>query len=180
MRNKHVVAAIVEDRPGVLTRVAGLFRRRGFNIDSLTVGRTEIAGMSRMTLVVDGANTVVEQVVKQLYKVIDVVKVSDITHDESIMRELVLIKVAATASARSDIIQIVEIYRAKIVDVAADSLTIEITGPPDKIESFVSLVRPYGIKEMARTGVVAMVRGAVGATQVEDQPIPIRRARGAR
>lgn len=180
MKNKHIVAALVEDRPGVLTRVASLFRRRGFNIDSLSVGRTEIPGMSRMTLVVDGANTVVEQVVKQLYKVIDVVKVSDITHDETILRELVLIKVSATASTRSDIIQFVEIYRGKIVDVAPDSLTIEITGPPDKIESFVALIRPFGIKELARTGVVAMVRGATGAIQVEDQPIPIRRARSGR
>ncbi|MBI4317632.1 MAG: acetolactate synthase small subunit [Chloroflexi bacterium] len=163
---KHTVVALVENEPGVLNRVASLFRRRGFNIDSLTVGHTEIPRISRMTIVVDGANTIVEQVVKQLYKVIDVLKVSDVTEDTTVTRELALIKVSATASTRSEIMQIVDIYRAKIVDVASDSLIIEVTGNEDKIESLVQLVRRFGIKEMVRTGKVAMVRSAAGATKL--------------
>ncbi|MDA8189402.1 MAG: acetolactate synthase small subunit [Dehalococcoidales bacterium] len=166
---KHTVVALVENQPGVLNRVASLFRRRGFNIDSLTVGRTETPHISRMTIVVDGANTIVEQVVKQLYKVIDVLKVSDVSEDSSVMRELALIKVSATASTRSEIMQIVDIYRAKIVDVAADSLIIEITGTEDKIESLVQLVRRFGIKEMVRTGLIAMTRSVFGSTRVGEE-----------
>lgn len=157
---KHTVVALVENQPGVLNHVASLFRRRGFNIDSLTVGRTDSPQVSRMTIVVDGANTIVEQVIKQLYKVIDVLKVSDVTQDSSVMRELALVKVSATASTRSEIMQIVDIYRAKIVDVASDSVIIEITGTEDKVESLMQLVKRFGIKEMVRTGVVAMVRSA--------------------
>ncbi len=166
---KHTVVALVENQPGVLNRVASLFRRRGFNIDSLTVGRTETPHISRMTIVVDGANTIVEQVVKQLYKVIDVLKVSDVSEDSTVMRELALIKVNATASSRSEIMQIVDIYRAKIVDVSADSLIIEVTGTEDKIESLTQLVRRFGIKEMVRTGRVAMVRSASGATKISEE-----------
>jgi acetolactate synthase-1/3 small subunit len=166
MAVKHTVVALVENQPGVLNRVASLFRRRGFNIDSLTVGRTDLPHVSRMTIVVDGTNTVVEQVEKQLYKVIDVLKINDVTQDTSVMRELALIKVSATSSSRSEIMQIADIYRAKIVDVAADSLIIEVTGTEDKIESLVQLVKRFGIKEMVRTGVVAMVRSAKGAETV--------------
>lgn len=166
---KHTVVALVENQPGVLNRVASLFRRRGFNIDSLTVGRTETPHISRMTIVVDGANTVVEQVVKQLYKIIDVLKVSDVSADSTVTRELALIKVNATASTRSEIIQIVDIYRAKIVDVSVDSLIIEVTGTEDKIESLVQLVRRFGIKEMVRTGCVAMVRSANGTTRLNEE-----------
>ncbi len=166
---KHTVVALVENQPGVLNRVASLFRRRGFNIDSLTVGRTETPHISRMTIVVDGANTIVEQVVKQLYKVIDVLKVSDVSEDSTVMRELALIKVSATASTRSEIMQIVDIYRGKIVDVAADSLIIEVTGNEDKIESLTQLVRRFGIKEMVRTGRVAMVRSANGTTRINEE-----------
>ncbi len=166
MGTKHTVVALVENQPGVLNRVASLFRRRGFNIDSLTVGRTDSPHISRMTIVVDGANTIVEQVEKQLYKVIDVLKINDVTQDTSVMRELALIKVSATSSTRSEIMQIADIFRAKIVDVAADSLIIEVTGTEDKIESLVQLVKRFGIKEMVRTGVVAMVRSAKGAETV--------------
>ncbi|MBI2953323.1 MAG: acetolactate synthase small subunit [Chloroflexi bacterium] len=166
---KHTVVAMVENQPGVLNRVASLFRRRGFNIDSLTVGRTETPHISRMTIVVDGANTIVEQVVKQLYKVIDVLKVSDVSADTTVMRELALIKVSATASSRSEIMQIVDIYRAKIVDVAADSLIIEVTGTEDKIESLTQLVRRFGVKEMVRTGCIAMLRSANGATKTSEE-----------
>lgn len=165
MRTKHTVVALMEDQPGVLNRVVSLFRRRGFNIDSLTVGPSEIPQISRMTVVVNGTTEVVEQVVKQLYKVVDVLKVSDISSDKMVVRELALIKVSANQATRSEIMQIVDIYRAKIVDVAIDSVIIEATGPEDKIDSLVELLKRFGIKEMARTGRVVMVRSAIGSTK---------------
>lgn len=156
---KHTVVALVEDRPGVLNRVASLIRRRSFNIDSIAVGHSELPGLSRMTIVVDGATTAVEQVRKQLDKLIEVVKVTDITGGRIIARELALIKVHATQSTRSEIIQIVDIFRAKIVDVAADSVIIEATGDEEKIDSLYSLLKKFGIKELARTGRIALLRG---------------------
>jgi len=156
---KHTLVALVEDKPGVLNRMASLFRRRGFNIESIAVGRSEQPNLSRMTIVVDGATTMVEQVRKQLDKVVDVVKVFDITGDNLVARELALIKVKATSSTRSEIIQIVDIFRANIVDVAADSVTIEVTGDEDKVDSLFNLLRGFGIKEIARTGRIAMTRG---------------------
>ena len=164
---KHTLVALVEDKPGVLNRVASLFRRRGFNIDSIAVGHSEQPHISRMTIVVDGTTMMVEQVRKQLDKVIDVIKVSDITDDNMIARELALIKVHATSSTRSEIIEIVDIFRANIVDVASDSVTIEITGDEEKINSLFSLVRGFGIKEIARTGRIAMTRGGPRLLQVE-------------
>ncbi len=166
---KHTLAAIVEDKPGVLNRAASLFRRRGFNIESIAVGHTELAGLSRMTIVVDGTTAAVEQVRKQLDKLIDVVKVTDITAESTVDRELALIKVKATPSTRSEIIQIVDVFRANIVDVAADSMVIEATGDEDKIESLLRLLRGFGIKEIARTGRIAMTRGAAGALVVEEE-----------
>ncbi len=160
--SKHTLVALLEDEPGALNRVVSLFRRRGFNIESLTVGHTDVPGISRLTLVVDGATTIVEQVVKQLYKVIEVVKVSDITEDDRIARELALIKVSATSSTRPEIMQIVDIFRCKIIDVAPESMIVEATGATDKIDSLVLLLRSFGIKEMVRTGRVAMVRGWSG------------------
>ncbi len=156
---KHTIVALVEDKPGVLNRVASLFRRRGFNIESIAVGRSEIPHLSRMTIVVDGTTTSVEQVRKQLDKVIDVVRVSDITGDNIIARELALIKVKATSSTRSEIMQIVDIFRANIVDVSFDSVTVEVTGDEEKINSLYSLLGGFGIKELARTGRIAMPRG---------------------
>jgi acetolactate synthase-1/3 small subunit len=156
---KHTLVALVEDKPGVLNRVASLIRRRNFNIDSIAVGHSEIAGLSRMTIVVDGATTAVEQVRKQLDKLIEVVKVTDITESHIVARELALIKVYATSATRSEIIQIVDIYRAKIVDVATNSLTIEATGDEEKIDSLYSLLRKFGIKELSRTGRIALTRG---------------------
>jgi len=156
---KHTIIALVEDKPGVLNRMASLFRRRGFNIESIAVGHSEVPHLSRMTIVVDGATTMVEQVRKQLDKVVDVVKVSDITGFDMIARELALIKVHATSATRSEIIEIVDIFRASIVDVAADSVTIEVTGDEDKINSLFSLLRGFGIKEITRTGRIAMTRG---------------------
>lgn len=165
---KHILVALVIDRPGVLNRVATLFRRRGFNIESIAVGHTEQPGVSRMTIVVDGLPSTVEQVRKQLDKVIDVVKVSDITEDGTVERELALIKVKATSATRSEIIQIVDIFRANIVDVGADSLVVEATGDEEKIDSLFSLLRGFGIKEMARTGRIAMTRGTRRAIGTEE------------
>lgn len=164
---KHTIVALVENKPGVVNRVASLFRRRSFNIESIAVGPSEAPHLSRMTLVVDGATTAVDQVTKQLYKLVDVVKVSDITEEDMISRELALIKVKATASTRSEIMQLVDIFRANIVDVAPDSLTVEVTGDQDKIGSLTNLLRGFGIREMARTGRIAMVRGVAGATRAE-------------
>jgi len=160
MTMKHTLVALVEDRPGVLNRVASLIRRRSFNIDSIAVGRSELPGLSRMTIVVDGATTAVEQVRKQLDKLIDVVKVTDITEGRIVARELALIKVHTSSTTRSEIMQIVDIFRAKIVDVSADSMTIEATGDEEKIDSLHNLLKKFGIKEMARTGRIALPRGA--------------------
>jgi len=156
---KHTLVALVEDKPGVLNRVASLFRRRAFNIQSLAVGHSEQPGLSRMTVVVSGDSAVVEQVRKQLDKLINVIKVTDITEGNIVARELALIKVNATAATRSEIIQIVDIFRANIVDVASDSLTVEVTGDEDKVESLFELLRSFGIKEVTRTGRVALTRG---------------------
>ena len=164
---KHTLVALVTDKPGVLNRMASMFRRRGFNIESIAVGHSELPNLSRMTIVVDGATTSVEQVRKQLDKVVDVVKVSDISGDSIITRELALIKVKATSSSRSEIIEIVDIFRASIVDVASDSVTIEVTGDEEKISSLFSLLRGFGIKEVARTGRIAMVRGELGPLAME-------------
>jgi len=156
----HTLVSLVQDEPGVLTRVAGLFRRRGFNIESLSVGHCEQPGLSRMTIVVKGDDAEVDQVTRQLDKLINVVNVTDITRRDMVARELALIKVAAQANDRSEIMQIVDIYRAKIVDVATESLTVEVTGGEDKIDSLLRLLLPFGITEMARTGRTALTRGS--------------------
>ena len=155
----HTIVALVQDRPGVLNKIASKWRQRAFNIESLTVGHSEIPGLSRMTFTVDGAAHDIEQVTKQLFKVIEVVKVSDVTSDAVVARELALIKVASNRESRSAIIEIVDVFRAKIVDVGADSLVIEATGTEDKIDAIVSMLSPFGLKELVRTGRVAMVRG---------------------
>ena len=156
----HTIVALVENRPGVLNKIASKWRQRGFNIESLTVGHSEVAGLSRMTFTVDGAAHDIEQVTKQLFKVIEVVKVTDVSDAQVVARELALIKVAATKETRSAIIEIVDVFRAKIVDVAADSVVVEATGMEDKIDALVGMLTPYGLKELVRTGRVAMVRGA--------------------
>ena len=155
----HTIIALVEDRPGVLTRIASMFRRRGFNIASLAVGKSEQPGLSRMTFVVEGDLDTVNQVTKQLDKLIDVIRVTDITSEDRIGRELALIKVQASTANRGEVIQIVQLFRANIVDVGAQSLVIEITGEEDKINAIHDLLKPFGIIEMLRTGLVAMVRG---------------------
>ena len=170
MATKHTLVALVEDKPGVLNRLASLFRRRGFNIDSIAVGHSETPGLSRITLVVDGTATMVEQVRKQLDKVIDIVKVSDLTESNMVARELALIKVNTTSATRSSIMQIVDIFRANIIDVGYDSVTVEVTGDEDKIDSLYNLLRGYGVKELARTGRIALVRGGVNPLPVEKEP----------
>jgi acetolactate synthase-1/3 small subunit len=157
---KHTVVALVEDRPGVLNRVASLFRRRGFNIESLAVGPTEEEGLSRMTIVVDGATTVVEQVEKQLYKLIDVVKVADITHKGVVARELCLIKLRCANGKRSEVIQLAHVFGARVADVSESSIIVEVVGEEEDVDNVIRTLRPYGIVELARTGRVAMSRGA--------------------
>ena len=155
----HTITALVEDKPGVLARVAGLFRRRGFNIVSLAVGQSEQRGLSRMVFVVDGDQYTVDHATKQLDKLIEVVRVSDITHEEIVSRELALIKVKTTSSTRAEIIEVIQLFRANVVDVGSQTLVVEITGEEDKINALINLLEPFGILEMMRTGRVAMVRG---------------------
>ena len=157
--SKHIITTLVADKPGVLNRVASLFRRRGFNIESIAVGASEMPDVSRMTMVVDGNSSLIEQVRKQLDKIIDVIKVSDITGESTITRELALIKVKSTSATRSEIMQMVDIFRAKIVDVAVDSVTVEVTGDESKVTSLYNLLKGFGIKEISRTGVIGMTRG---------------------
>lgn len=157
---KRTLSVLVENRPGVLTRVAGLFSRRGYNIESLAVGRTENPSISRMTIVVEGDERAIEQVCKQLNKLIDVIKLSDITNDPHVGRELILIKVNAEPSVRGEIMQIVDIFRARIVDIARNSLIVEATGDEEKITALEESLRPFGIREVVRTGKIAMVRGS--------------------
>ena len=171
---KHTLVAIVQDKPGVLNRMVSLLRRRNFNIESIAVGHSELPHLSRVTIIVNGSNAMVEQVRKQLDKLIDIVRISDITGSNITTRELALIKVKANAATRSEIIEIVDIFRANIVDVASESLTIEVTGDEDKIESMLKLLKGFGIKEIVRTGRVAMVRGNIGSTTVLEKAAKIR------
>lgn len=156
---KHTLAITVENKPGVLTRVATMFRRRGYNIESLAVGETENPSVSRMTVVVTGDDKIIEQVSKQLYKLVDVIKVVDITEERLVERELILIKVKADPSVRSEIVQLVEIFRARIVDIGKNTLIIEATGDSGKMEAIEDSLKPFGILELVRTGKIAIVRG---------------------
>ena len=156
---KHTVVALVEDRPGVLNRVASLFRRRGFNIDSLAVGTTEETGISRMTIVVESENGIVDQVEKQLGKLIDVISVSDLTHEDAVSRELALIKVACTTEQRREVLDLVDIFRGRAIDVAPGSLIIQMVADERQLDSLLENLEPYGVMEMTRTGRIAMLRG---------------------
>ncbi len=156
---QHVISVLVENRSGVLSHIAGLFSSRGFNIDSLAVGETQDPTISRMTIIVTGDDKIIEQVNKQLNKLIDVIKVQDITKDEYLDRELVLVKISCTSQTRGEIVQIIEIFKAKIIDVNQKTLTAEVAGPQDKIGAFLDLVKPFGIKELVRTGRIAITRG---------------------
>jgi len=160
MNETHVLVALVEDRPGVMQRVSGLFRKRNFNIDSITVGRSEKEGISRMTLTVRGDQRILEQVIKQLNKLVEVLKVAQVEGADSVMRELALVKISTKdQNSSAEIVQYVNIFRGRIVDVGKDSLIVEITGDRSKIDAFVNLVSTFGIKELAKTGVTAMTRG---------------------
>ena len=177
MATKHIIVALVENKPGVLNRMASMFRRRGFNIESIAVGQSELPHLSRMTLVVDGSTAEVEQVRKQLDKLIDTIKVSDISGEDIVARELALIKVKATPAIRSEIMQIVDIFRANIVDVASDSVTVEVTGDEQKIDSLLGLLRGFGIREISRTGRIAMTRGNSNPLTPEPESSPTRTRR---
>jgi len=155
---KQTISVLVEDEAGVLTRIAGLFARRGFNIESLAVGPAEQSGVSRITMVVPGDEKVVEQLIKQLYKLISVLKVQDISQQPCVERELMLIKINATASNRAEIIQVAQIFRARVVDLAEDALTLEVVGDPGKIVAIIQMLTKFGIREIARTGKIALVR----------------------
>ena len=156
---KHTIAVVVENKSGVLTRIAGLFSRRSFNIESLSVGATDNPEYSRMTLSVEGDEVVLEQVIKQLSKLINVIRVSELEPEDSVERELAMIKVSADKDNRSEIMQLVSVFRAKIIDVSARSMIIEVTGDEQKVDALVLLLRQFGIKELARTGKVSMIRG---------------------
>lgn len=157
---KHTLSVLVQNNPGVLSRVAGLFSRRGYNIESIAVGATEDPRISRMTIVIDGDSHEVEQITKNVHKLIEVLKVSDLTHDDMVDRELALIKVSTDAANRAEILHIVDIFRAKIVDVSERSVIVEVTGDEGKVDAIIRLLRPHGIRELVRTGKVAMSRGS--------------------
>jgi len=156
---RHIISAIVENKPGVLAHISGLFASRGFNIDSLAVGETEDPARSRMTVVVRGDDTVLEQVRKQLGRIIDVIKVTDFSDADFVERDLMLIKVAAKPEKRTEVFETVDVFRAKVVDIGPKHLTIEIAGPEKKIQAFIDLMKPHGIREVVRTGRIAIARG---------------------
>ena len=157
----HIIAAIVEHKPGVLYKVSNMFRRRGFNIESISVGPTEQRDLARMTITVNGDQKIIEQMIKQLNKLIDIIKVSRLDPANIVTREMALVKVHTSATrAKSDIVNYANIFRARVVDVSPESLMVEITGDPDKIDAFIHLLKPFGVKEVARTGIAALSRGA--------------------
>lgn len=160
MNRKHTISILVNDQPGVLQRVSGLFGRRGFNIESITVGASEEPGLSRMVIVSTGDDRTLEQIQKQLYKLIDVIKVVDISGSPMVGRELGLIKIGAEPTARPEILGIVDTFRAAVVDIGPSTLIVQVVGDSDKIDAMIELLKPYGIRELSRTGVTAMTRGS--------------------
>lgn len=163
--SKHILSLLVEDKPGLLTRVAGLFARRGFNIASLAVGRSEVPGLSRMTVVVDVANFPLEQVTKQLNKLVNVIKIVELEPDSSVEREHILVKVRVDKQTRSEVIEAVNLFRARVVDVAPDSLVIETTGDSGKVQALLRMLEPYGIRELVQSGLIAVGRGPKSITE---------------
>jgi acetolactate synthase I/III small subunit len=158
---KHTISVLVNDQPGVLQRVSGLFGRRGFNIESITVGESEEKGLSRMVIVTTGDDKTLEQIEKQLYKIIDVIKVVDLSSNPMVARELALIKINAEPSVRPEIVSIVETFRASVVDIGPTSMIVQVVGDTEKIDAMVEVLRPYRIRELSRTGATAMIRGSV-------------------
>ena len=169
--SRHTLSVLVEDKPGVLARVASLFSRRGFNIESLAVGATEVPDVSRMTIVVNVEGLPLEQVTKQLNKLVNVLKIVELEEDSSVQRSIVLVKVKADADSRSSILEIVQLFRAKVVDVALDALTIEATGNQDKIDALLRLLEPFGVKELVMSGMVALSRGGRSISDRSLRPV---------
>ena len=175
----HTLSVLVENKPGVLARIAGLFSRRGFNIDSLAVGPTEHPEISRMTIVVNVEDPPLEQVTKQLNKLVEVIKIVELEARESVERELLLVKVKADADTRGQVLDAVQLFKAKVVDVATDAVTIEVTGNPDKLADFLRVLEPFGVRELVQSGMVAIGRGCRSITERTLRPMPVRRTGSA-
>ncbi|WP_205474315.1 acetolactate synthase small subunit [Nocardioides sp. SYSU D00038] len=173
MSDKHTLSVLVEDKPGVLARIAGLFSRRGFNIDSLAVGPTEHPEVSRMTIVVNVEGSPLEQVTKQLNKLVEVIKIVELEPTASVHRELVMVKIAATAETRGQVLDTVQLFRAKVVDVAPDAVTVQITGNAGKIADFLRVVEPFGVRELVQSGMVAIGRGARSISERNLRPVAV-------
>jgi acetolactate synthase-1/3 small subunit len=171
--SRHTLSVLVENKPGVLARIAGLFSRRGFNIDSLAVGPTEHPEVSRMTIVVNVEESPLEQVTKQLNKLIEVIKIVELDGPQSVTRELLLVKVRADAETRGQVLETVQLFRAKVVDVATDAVTVEVTGNADKLEAFLRVLEPFGVRELVQSGMVAIGRGGRSITERTFKPVPV-------
>lgn len=172
--SRHTLSVLVENKPGVLARIAGLFSRRGFNIDSLAVGPTEHPEVSRMTIVVNVETSPLEQVTKQLNKLVEVIKVVELDREMSVNRELLLVKVKADASSRGQVLELVQLFRAKVVDVGTEAVTIQIVGNQGKLEDFLRVLEPYGVRELVQSGVVAIGRGSRSVSDRSVRPVPVR------
>ena len=173
MTTKHTLSVLVENKPGVLARVAGLFSRRGFNIDSLAVGETEHPEISRITIVVNAEDSPLEQVTKQLNKLVNVLKIVELESATSVQRELLLVKVKADVDTRSQVLDVVQLFKARVVDVATDAITLEVTGNSDKLGDFLKVVEPFGIRELVQSGLVAIGRGGRSITERTLRPVPV-------
>ncbi len=171
--SKHTLSVLVENKPGVLARIAGLFSRRGFNIDSLAVGPTEHPEVSRMTIVVNVEESPLEQVTKQLNKLVEVIKIVELEGSAAVTRELLLVKVKADAETRGQVLETVQLFRAKVVDVATDAVTIEVTGSAEKLEAFLRVLEPFGVRELVQSGMVAVGRGGRSITDRTLRPVPV-------
>ena len=171
--SKHTLSVLVENKPGVLARVAALFSRRGFNIDSLAVGPTEHPEISRMTILVNVEESPLEQVTKQLNKLVEVIKIVELDGSASVSRELLLVKVRADATTRGQVLEVVQLFKAKVVDVATDAITVQVVGNQDKLEDFLRIVEPFGVRELVQSGMVAIGRGGRSITERTLKPVPV-------
>ncbi len=171
--SRHTLSVLVENKPGVLARIAGLFSRRGFNIDSLAVGPTEHPEVSRMTIVVNVEDSPLEQVTKQLNKLVEVIKIVELDGGASVSRELLLVKVKADATTRGQVLEVVQLFKAKVVDVATDAITVQVVGNADKLEDFLRIVEPFGVRELVQSGVVAIGRGSRSISERTLRPVTV-------
>ena len=169
----HTLSVLVENKPGVLARIAGLFSRRGFNIDSLAVGPTEHPEISRMTIVVNVEESPLEQVTKQLNKLVEVIKIVELDPDQSVARELLMVKIRADAESRGQVLEVAQLFKAKVVDVATDAITVQVTGNQGKLEDFLRVVEPFGVRELVQSGMVAIGRGGRSITDRTLKPVPL-------